>query len=251
MDIKDSVAVVTGAASGLGLATATRLAQLGVKVVAIDLPSAEAQERVHAYGGVFAGGDVTAPSDVSAALETAAALGPLRVLVNCAGVVTPGRVLGRSGPMSLEQFENVVRVNLIGTFNVVRLAAEQMRAQELIDGERGVIINTASIAAFDGQVGQAAYSASKGGIVGMTLPIARDLADSQIRVMAIAPGLFMTPMLEKLPLEVQESLGSQVPHPQRLGSPTEFAALVEHIVSNPMLNGEVIRLDGAIRMAAR
>jgi NAD(P)-dependent dehydrogenase (short-subunit alcohol dehydrogenase family) len=188
---------------------------------------------------------------VSAALDTAAERGPLRVAVNCAGIGTPGRVIGKNGVLPLEQFATVVNVNLIGTFNVIRLAAERIMATEPVDGERGVIVNTASVAAFEGQVGQAAYSASKGGVVGMTLSIARDLADKLIRVVTIAPGLFLTPMLQGLPQEAQESLGKQVPHPSRLGDPSEYAALVEHIVSNPMLNGEVIRLDGAIRMAPR
>jgi NAD(P)-dependent dehydrogenase (short-subunit alcohol dehydrogenase family) len=171
--------------------------------------------------------------------------------VNCAGVGTPGRVIGRNGVLPLESFTTVVTINLIGTFNVVRLAVERMLANDPIGEERGVIVNTASAAAFDGQIGQAAYSASKGGIVGMTLPLARDLADKMIRVMAIAPGLFRTPMLAGLPQEAQDSLGKQVPHPNRLGDPGEYAALVQHIVANPMLNGEVIRLDGAIRMAPR
>jgi NAD(P)-dependent dehydrogenase (short-subunit alcohol dehydrogenase family) len=188
---------------------------------------------------------------VSAALDQAAELGPIRVVVNCAGIGTAGRVIGKNGVLPLEQFTKVVNVNLIGTFNVIRLAAERIAAADEIDGERGVIVNTASVAAFEGQIGQAAYSASKGGVVGMTLPIARDLADKLIRVVTIAPGLFLTPMLQGLPPEAQESLGRQVPHPSRLGDPSEYAALVEHIVSNPMLNGEVIRLDGAIRMTPR
>jgi NAD(P)-dependent dehydrogenase (short-subunit alcohol dehydrogenase family) len=171
--------------------------------------------------------------------------------VNCAGVGTPGRVVGKQGPMPLSQFETVVRVNLVGTFNVIRLTAAAMAGNEPVGEERGVIVNTASVAAFDGQIGQAAYSASKGGVVGMTLPIARELASSKIRVMTIAPGLFDTPMLAGLPQEARDSLGAQVPHPARLGSPREYGALVRHIVANPMLNGEVIRLDGAIRMAPR
>ena len=190
-------------------------------------------------------------TDVAMALDTAAGLGDIRVVVNCAGIGTPGRVLGKKGVLALDQFAQVISVNLIGTFNVIRLAAERIAAVEPVDGERGVIVNTASAAAFDGQIGQAAYSASKGGVVGMTLPIARDLADRLIRVMTIAPGLFHTPMLAGLPQDAQDSLGAQVPHPSRLGDPDEYAALVEHIVANPMLNGEVIRLDGAIRMAPR
>jgi NAD(P)-dependent dehydrogenase (short-subunit alcohol dehydrogenase family) len=256
MNIAGSVAVITGGASGLGLATARNLSAAGARVVILDLPSASGEERAAEFGGIFAAADVTDEAQVSAAFDTAAALGPVRVVVNCAGIGTPGRVLGRNGVLPLDQFAKVVTVNLIGTFNVLRLGAEQMMASEPIGTsndtqERGVIINTASAAAFDGQIGQAAYSASKGGVVGMTLPIARDLADKKIRVMAIAPGLFKTPMLEGLPQEAQDSLGSQVPHPSRLGDPSEYAALVAHIIANPMLNGEVIRLDGAIRMAPR
>ena len=251
MDIADSVAVVTGGASGLGLATGHALSEAGARVVLVDLPSSAGAERAGELGATFAPADVTSEADVTAALDTATALGPLRVVVNCAGVGTPGRVIGRNGVLPLESFTTVVTINLIGTFNVVRLAVERMLANEPVGEERGVIVNTASAAAFDGQIGQAAYSASKGGIVGMTLPLARDLADKMIRVMAIAPGLFKTPMLAGLPQEAQDSLGKQVPHPNRLGDPTEYAALVRHIVANPMLNGEVIRLDGAIRMAPR
>ena len=252
MNIEGSVAVVTGGASGLGRATGRRLAAAGAKVVLVDLPSAPGTEAAAEIGGEFAPADVTSEADVTAALDTAAALGPIRVAVNCAGIGTPGRVIsGKGAVLPLDQFARVVTVNLIGTFNVIRLAAERIAATEPVDGERGVIVNTASVAAFDGQIGQAAYSASKGGVVGMTLPIARDLADKLIRVMTIAPGLFKTPMLEGLPQEAQDSLGAQVPHPSRLGNPDEYAALVEHIVANPMLNGEVIRLDGAIRMAPR
>jgi len=253
MQIAGSVAVVTGGASGLGLATAQRLAKAGAKVVVLDLPTAPGAEAVASIGdaAVFAPADVTSEADVTAALDTAAALGPIRITVNCAGVGWAGRVLGKNGVLSLDIFSAVISVNLIGTFNVIRLAAERIAATDEVDSERGVIVNTASVAAFDGQIGQAAYSASKGGVVGMTLPIARDLADKKIRVMTIAPGLFLTPMLMGLPQEARDSLGAQVPHPSRLGDPTEYAALVEHIVSNPMLNGEVIRLDGAIRMAPR
>jgi NAD(P)-dependent dehydrogenase (short-subunit alcohol dehydrogenase family) len=253
MDISNSVAVVTGGASGLGLATATRLAAAGARVALLDLPSAPGADAASGIGSnaIFAPADVTDETQVGEALDAAAALGPIRVIVNCAGIGTPGRVIGRKGVLPLEQFVKVVTVNLIGTFNVLRLGAERIAATEPIAGERGVIVNTASAAAFDGQVGQAAYSASKGGVVGMTLPIARDLADKLIRVMTIAPGLFKTPMLEGLPQDAQDSLGRQVPHPSRLGNPDEYAALVEHIVANPMLNGEVIRLDGAIRMAPR
>jgi NAD(P)-dependent dehydrogenase (short-subunit alcohol dehydrogenase family) len=253
MQIAGSVAVVTGGASGLGLATAQRLAKEGAKVVLVDLPNSPGAE---AAGGIgadarFAPADVTSEADVTAALDVAASLGPIRVAVNCAGVGWAGRVLGKNGVLALDMFEAVVRVNLIGTFNVIRLAAERIAATDPVDEERGVIVNTASVAAFDGQIGQAAYSASKGGVVGMTLPIARDLADKKIRVMTIAPGLFLTPMLMGLPEEARASLGAQVPHPARLGDPAEYAALVQHIVTNPMLNGETIRLDGAIRMAPR
>jgi NAD(P)-dependent dehydrogenase (short-subunit alcohol dehydrogenase family) len=253
MQIAGSVALVTGGASGLGLATAGRLVTAGAQVVLLDLPSSPGAAAADGLGAAatFAAGDVTSEADVTAAFETAATKGPIRIVVNCAGVGTAGRVIGRNGVLPLEQFARVVQINLIGTFNVLRLGAERIVATEPIDGERGVIVNTASAAAFDGQIGQAAYSASKGGVVGMTLPIARDLADKLIRVMAIAPGLFETPMLTGMPQEAQDSLGAQVPHPSRLGHPDEYAALVEHIVTNPMLNGEVIRLDGAIRMAPR
>jgi NAD(P)-dependent dehydrogenase (short-subunit alcohol dehydrogenase family) len=251
MNIEGSAAIVTGGASGLGFATAKRLAAAGAHVTIVDLPSAPGAEQAEAIGGTFAPADVTDEAQVSAALDIAAAHGPIRVAVNCAGVGTAGRVIGKNGVLPLEQFSRVINVNLIGTFNVIRLAAERIMTAEPIDGERGVIVNTASVAAFEGQIGQAAYSASKGGVVGMTLPIARDLADKLIRVVTIAPGLFLTPMLQGLPQEAQDSLGAQVPHPSRLGDPSEYAALVEHIVANPMLNGEVIRLDGAIRMAPR
>jgi len=254
VEIVGAVAVVTGGASGLGLATARRLTKAGAGVVLLDLPTS-AGEQVAAELGErvrFAPADVTDPASVAAALDLAEELGALRVVVNCAGIGPPARVLGRGGVHSLEAFAKVVSVNLIGTFNVLRLGAERIaRAEPLPGGERGVIVSTASVAAFDGQIGQAAYAASKGGVVGMTLPIARDLADKFIRVVTIAPGLFATPLLASLPQEAQDSLGRQTPHPSRLGDPDEYAALVEHIVANPMLNGEVIRLDGAIRMAPR
>ncbi|HEY2203935.1 MAG TPA: 3-hydroxyacyl-CoA dehydrogenase [Pseudonocardia sp.] len=253
MDIKGGVALITGGASGLGLATARTLLGAGARVLLADLPSSNGVQVANDLGeqAGFVATDVTDEAAVSAALDGAAALGELRVVVNCAGIGPPERVLGKKGPHSLATFSKVVQVNLVGTFNVIRLAAERMQELEPEDGERGVLVCTASVAAFDGQVGQAAYSASKGGIVGMTLPIARDLADRQIRIVTIAPGLFDTPLLAGLPDEARASLGNQVPHPRRLGDPAEYGALVEHIVANPMLNGEVIRLDGAVRMAPR
>ena len=254
MDITGSVALVTGGASGLGLATARRLVKAGGKAVLVDLPSSKGDEAAASLdgGAVFAAADVTDEAAVRSALDAAGELGPLRVVVNCAGIGTPGRLLGRDGTAyPIEPFVKVLQVNLIGTFNVIRLAAERMATAEPVGEERGVIVNTASVAAYEGQIGQAAYSASKGGIVGMTLPIARDLAQRQIRVVTIAPGLFDTPLLAGLPEQARTSLGQQVPHPSRLGDPDEYGALVEHIVANPMLNGEVIRLDGAIRMAPR
>ncbi|HZE50514.1 MAG TPA: 3-hydroxyacyl-CoA dehydrogenase [Jatrophihabitantaceae bacterium] len=251
MQIAGSVAVVTGAASGLGLATTKALVAAGASVVIVDLPTSDGKQVAEDLGVAFSPGDVTSEDDIAAALDTAQERGPLRIAVNCAGVPDAARVVGKHGPFPLATFRKVVEVNLIGTFNVIRLAAERISSTDEIDGERGVIVNTASIAAFDGQIGQAAYSASKGGVVGMTLPIARELAAAKVRVVTIAPGLFETPMLAGLPDETKASLGAQVPHPARLGNPSEYAALVEHIVRNPMLNGEVIRLDGAIRMAPR
>ncbi len=253
MNIEGSVAFITGGASGLGLATAQRLLDVGASVALVDLPSSDGAAVAAKLGdrAVFAPTDVTSERDVAAALDTAGRLGDVRIAVNCAGIGTPGRVLGKDGPLSLELFARVVQINLIGTFNVIRLAAERISANEPVDGDRGVIVNTASVAAYDGQIGQVAYAASKGGVVGLTLPVARDLAGRQIRVVTIAPGLFETPMLASLPEEARKSLGIQVPHPSRLGRPEEYAALVQHIVENPMLNGEVIRLDGAIRMAPR
>jgi NAD(P)-dependent dehydrogenase (short-subunit alcohol dehydrogenase family) len=250
--VQGAVALVTGGASGLGRAAAERLAGLGARVVVLDLPGSDGKAVAAGLGGEFAPADVTSPDEVAAAVRTAAEPGPLRVLVNCAGIGPPARVVGKDGsPMPLDAFTRVVQVNLVGTFNVTRLAAAAMAALEPVDGERGVLVATASVAAYEGQVGQAAYAASKGGIVGMTLPIARELAGRQIRMVTIAPGLFETPLLASLPDEARESLGRQVPHPNRLGRPAEYAALVQHIVENPMLNGETIRLDGAIRMAPR
>jgi NAD(P)-dependent dehydrogenase (short-subunit alcohol dehydrogenase family) len=254
VNIDGSVAVVTGGASGLGLATARRLVKAGAKAVLVDLPTSQGEQVAASLDGaaIFAAADVTDEAAVGSALDAAGELGPLRVLVNCAGIGTPGRVLSRDGSAyPLDPFVKVLQVNLIGTFNMIRLAAERMARVEPVGEERGVIVNTASVAAYEGQIGQAAYSASKGGIVGMTLPIARDLAQRQIRVMTIAPGLFNTPLLAGLPEAARQSLGEQVPHPSRLGEPDEYGALVEHIVANPMLNGGVIRLDGAIRMAPR
>ena len=253
MQLAGAVAVVTGGASGLGLATGRELARAGASVVLLDLPSSRGAEAAAELGGdaLFVPTDVTDEASVQDAVDRARERGPLRVAVNCAGIGTPGRVLGKKGPLPLEAFARVVTVNLVGTFNVLRLAAAAMAETDPVDGERGVVVNTASAAAFDGQIGQAAYSASKGGVVGLTLPAARDLADKLIRVMTIAPGLFDTPMLQGLPEPARQSLGAQVPMPSRLGDPAEYAALVRHVCENPMLNGEVIRLDGAIRMAPR
>jgi NAD(P)-dependent dehydrogenase (short-subunit alcohol dehydrogenase family) len=252
-----TVAVVTGGGSGLGGATARRLVADGARVVIIDLESSTAPALVEELNAgrpgtaVFAAADVRDETQVQAAIEAATGLGELRIAVNCAGVATPGRVIGRGGPLALDTFRTVVDINLVGSFNVLRLAAAAMLGNEPLDGDRGVIVNTASIAAYDGQIGQAAYAASKGGIVGLTLSAARDLADKAIRVMTIAPGTFETPMLAGLPGEVKEALEKQVPHPSRLGNPDEYASLVRHIIDNPMLNGEVIRLDGALRMPPR
>ncbi len=257
MQIQGAVALVTGGGSGLGRATVESLVQAGAAVVVADLASSPGQQVADSLGDslgrrvVFVPTDVTDETAVAAAVQAATDLGPLRIVVNCAGVATPGKVVGRKGPLPLDAFDTVVRINLVGTFNVIRLATAAMMQTEQVGEERGVIVNTASAAAFDGQIGQAAYAASKGGVVGLTLPVARELASSLIRVMTIAPGLFETPMLAGLPQEAQDSLGSQVPHPSRLGRPSEYAALVQHIVENPMLNGEVIRLDGAIRMAPK
>ena len=253
MNLQGQPAIVTGGASGLGGATAQALAAAGAKVAVVDLNADAAQEMAARVGGIAIACDVADAEAAERAFATArAAHGPARVLVNCAGVGTPGRIVGRDGPLALGAYENVIRVNLIGTFNMLRLAAAEMSVLEpMDDGERGVIINTASVAAFDGQVGQAAYAASKAGVVGLTLPAARELARHGIRVVTIAPGLFATPMMAGLPVEVQASLGASVPFPARLGSPEEFASLVLHIAQNRMLNGETIRLDGALRMAPR
>lgn len=250
MKIKDAVSIVTGGASGLGYATAARLAERCTRVVLLDLPSSRGADAATRIGdsATFVPTDVTSAQDVEAAVEHAGSVGPVRVVVNCAGVATPGKVLGRNGPLPLEDFERVIRINVIGTFNVVRLSAQKMLENDPVGEERGVIIDTASVAAFDGQIGQVAYAASKGAVAALTLPVAREMARHKIRVMTIAPGIFETPMMAGLPEEAQRSLGQQVPHPSRLGRASEYAALVSHIVDNPMLNGETIRLDGAIRM---
>ncbi|GAB2857440.1 3-hydroxyacyl-CoA dehydrogenase [Nocardioides pacificus] len=255
MKIDGKVALVTGGASGLGLATVRKLHAGGATVVIVDLPNSAGEKVVADLGGraAFAPTDVTDETQVQAAIDTATGLGQLAAVVNCAGIGNAIRVVAKDGtPFPLGDFTKVVMVNLVGTFNVIRLAAAAMiKGTESAEGERGVIINTASVAAYEGQIGQTAYSASKGGVVGMTLPIARDLAQHQIRVCTIAPGLFLTPMFQTLPQDAIDSLGAQVPHPSRLGQPEEYAALAGHIVENSMLNGEVIRLDGAIRMAPR
>ncbi len=265
MDVLGTVALITGGASGLGAATARRLFDAGASVVLVDLPSsagaayaAELNAAGSGSGGraAFVPADVTNEAEVQAAVDTAVAFGPLRIVVNCAGVATPGKVLGRDGVLPLATFNRVIQINLVGTFNVIRLAAAAMVATEPVTTElggpeRGVIINTASVAAFDGQIGQPAYAASKGAVAAMTLPLARELARSLVRVVTIAPGIFETPMMATLPQEAQDSLGQQVPHPSRLGRPAEYASLVAHIVDNAMLNGETIRLDGAIRMSPK
>jgi NAD(P)-dependent dehydrogenase (short-subunit alcohol dehydrogenase family) len=251
MQISNNVFIVTGGASGLGGATSRMLAAQGGKVVIADVQADRGEALARELGAAtrFVKCDVASEADGRAAVEAAIALGPLRGLVNCAGIAVGEKTIGKEGPHALASFSRVIGINLIGTFNMIRLAADAMSKQEpTAEGERGVLVNTASVAAFDGQIGQAAYSASKGGVVGMTLPIARDLARSGIRCVTIAPGLFATPMLLGMPQEVQDSLGRQVPFPSRLGQPDEYAALVRHIVENVMLNGETIRLDGAIRM---
>jgi NAD(P)-dependent dehydrogenase (short-subunit alcohol dehydrogenase family) len=252
MDIAGNSALVTGGASGLGLASARALAKAGARVTILDLPSSPGEEIAAEIGGVFAAADVTDTAQVEAALDAAEAAGPLRAVVHCAGKGGPVRVVEKDGsPGSLESYTHTVTVNLIGSFNVLRLAAARMARNEPVEGERGVVVLTASVAAFEGQIGQIPYSSSKAGIVGMTIVAARDLATKQIRVCTIAPGLFDTPLLARLPEDVKASLGKSVPHPSRLGTPAEFAKLALHIVDNAMLNGETIRLDGAIRMAPR
>ena len=253
MIIQDQAFIVTGGASGLGAATARMLVQAGGRVALADV-NVEAGEALAAELGAatFVRCDVTAEADGQAVVSAAAKLGPLRGLINCAGIAIGAKTTGKDGPHPLDRFQRVIAINLIGTFNMIRLAATAMtKLEPQASGERGVIVNTASVAAFDGQVGQAAYAASKGGVVGMTLPIARDLSRDGIRVMTIAPGIFETPMLMNMPQDVRDSLGKQVPFPSRLGKAEEYAGLVRSILDNPMLNGETIRLDGAIRMAPR
>ncbi|GAC1332615.1 MAG: SDR family NAD(P)-dependent oxidoreductase [Beijerinckiaceae bacterium] len=252
MKVDKVAAIVTGGGSGLGAATARALAARGAKVACLDVNLEGAEKVAAEIGGIGLKADVASESEAEAALAKAEAKhGVARILINCAGIGPAARTIGKKGPFPLDVFTRVVNVNLIGSFNMIRLVAARLWEAEIEGEERGVFVSTASVAAYEGQIGQAAYSASKGGIVGMTLPIARDLAQYRIRVNTIAPGLFLTPLLQGLPPEAQESLGKQVPFPSRLGDPAEFAALVVHIVENAMLNGETIRLDGAIRMQPR
>ena len=253
MNPHGKIAIVTGGGSGLGEATARALGEVGAKVAIFDLGTGPAEKVAADIGGLALNCDVASAEQAEAGIaEVVARLGHPRILINCAGIGVAMKTLGKDGPHPLDIFRKIVEVNLIGTFNMIRLAAASMSGLEPLDGgERGVIVNTASIAAYDGQIGQAAYSSSKGGVVGMTLPIARELARFGIRVMTIAPGIFRTPMLMGLPQEAQDSLGVSVPFPSRLGEPREYAALARHIIENQMLNGETIRLDGAIRMAPK
>ncbi len=253
MDPRSQAAIVTGGGSGLGAAVAERLAQAGAKVAVLDLNKANAEAVAARIGGLAIACDVSDPDQGAAAVAAAsAAHGPARILINCAGIGAGKRIVGKDGPMPLADFERVIKVNLIGSFNMLRLAAAEMaKLPPLQDGERGVIVSTASVAAYEGQIGQAAYSASKGGIVALTLPAARELAQYGVRVLAIAPGLFATPLMQTLPPEAQASLGASVPFPKRLGLPSEFADLVATCIGNLSLNGEVIRLDGALRLAPR
>jgi NAD(P)-dependent dehydrogenase (short-subunit alcohol dehydrogenase family) len=253
MKLQGQAAIVTGGASGLGAATARKLAAQGAKVAVADLNTKLAEELAREIGGIAVHCDVADAASGEAAIVAAAkAHGPARVLVNCAGIGVAKRVVGREGPHGLADFDRVIRINLIGSFNMLRLATSEMSKLAPLDGgERGVVINTASVAAYDGQIGQAAYSASKGGIVGMTLPIARELAQFGIRVLTIAPGLFLTPLLGSLPQEAQDSLAVAIPFPHRLGSPDEYASLALHMIDNPYLNGEVVRLDASLRMAPK
>ena len=253
MEIKGQAVIVTGGASGLGAATARALAAAGAKVAVFDLNEKGAADVAKDIDGIAVACDVSSEAGGKAAIETAATVhGPARILVNCAGIGPAKRIVGRDSPMPLEDFERVIRINLIGTFNMMRMVAANMqRLESFADGERGVIVSTASVAAFEGQIGQAAYASSKGGVAALTLPAAREFAQFGIRVMAIAPGIFGTPMLTALPQESQDSLGASVPFPKRLGAPREYAALVLHCIHNSYLNGEVIRLDVALRMAPR
>ena len=253
MDISGQAAIVTGGASGLGAATARALAAGGARVAILDMNADRGTSLAEEIGGTFCRTDVTDPASVAQALKDAQGLhGAARIVVNCAGIGPPAKVVNRDGdPLPLADFMAVVNVNLAGTFNVLAQAAAAMQRLDPVGEERGVIVNTASVAAYDGQIGQAAYAASKGGVVAMTLPVAREMARFGIRVMTVAPGLFLTPLLQSLPAEAQESLGRQVPFPARLGDPADYAKLVLSIVDNVMLNGEVIRIDGAIRMAPK
>lgn len=252
MDIKDKVFIVTGGASGLGAGTVRMLVANGGKAVIADVQDEAGQALAQELGQVFVHCDVTQEADGQAAVDAALKLGPLFGLVSCAGIAPAARTVGRNGPHPLDLFQKVINVNLVGTFNMIRIAAAAMSNNEPEPtGERGVLINTASVAAYDGQIGQAAYSASKGGVVGMTLPIARDLSKVGIRCMTIAPGIFGTPMMFGMPQEVQDSLAASIPFPSRLGTPDDYAKLVHSIITNEMLNGETIRLDGAIRMAPK
>ena len=249
MQIRDNVFIVTGGASGLGAGTARMLAEQGGKVVVADLNEAAGNALAEELGGRFVRCDVTSETDGQSVVDAAVGLGRLAGLINCAGIATANKTVGKNGPHPLDAFEKTIRINLIGTFNMIRLAAAAMVQNTPDDGgERGIIVNTASVAAFDGQIGQAAYAASKGGVVGMTLAVARDLSRDGVRCMTIAPGIFETPMLLGMPQEVQDALGRMVPFPPRLGKPDEYAHLAKTIIENTMLNGEVIRLDGAIRM---
>jgi NAD(P)-dependent dehydrogenase (short-subunit alcohol dehydrogenase family) len=253
MQLKDQAAIVTGGASGLGAATARKLAAQGAKVAVFDLNAKLAEEVAAEIKGTAVVCDVSDAAAAEAGIAQASkAHGPARVLVNCAGIGVAKRVIGREGPMALADFDRVIRINLIGSFNMLRLASTEMsKLEPQASGERGVVINTASVAAYDGQIGQAAYSASKGGIVGMTLPIAREIAQFGLRVLTIAPGLFLTPLLANLPQEAQDSLAAAIPFPRRLGHADEFASLAMHMIDNPYLNGEVVRLDGSLRIAPK
>lgn len=249
MDIKNNVFIVTGGASGLGAGTAKMLTELGAKVVLADLNDEAGENLSKALNQTYIHCDVTQETDAQAAIDAAIAIGPLYGLINCAGIAPAERVVGRNGPHTLENFQKVININLIGSFNMIRLAAEKMVDNEVLaTGERGVLINTASIAAYEGQIGQAAYAASKAAVVGMTLPIARDMARHGVRCVTIAPGIMATPMIYDMPQEVQDALATNIPFPSRLGQPEDFAKLVQSIITNEMINGETIRLDGAIRL---